>query len=147
VKAKIKGHEVRLLVDPGTRGLLVYRNRLRTSPEQLHFDPNASLSTAGGTTHVRGFQLRYRSARLISAHATWHKTKQRTWAGAERVKAEMRAARDGSAVAAEEVQVTVAQAIDMFLAENIGQELSAMLRELMREALGLIHSDELKSHA
>jgi predicted aspartyl protease len=53
VKAKIEGHEVRLLVDSGTRGLLVYRNRLRTSPEQLHVDPNASLSTAGGATHVK----------------------------------------------------------------------------------------------
>jgi predicted aspartyl protease len=52
VKAKIEGHEVRLLVDSGTWGLLVYRNRLRTSPEQLHADPNASISTAGGRTHV-----------------------------------------------------------------------------------------------
>ena len=49
VKAKIEGHEVRLLVDSGTWGLLVYRNRLRTAPEQLHVDPNASISTAGGT--------------------------------------------------------------------------------------------------
>jgi len=53
VKAKIEGHEVRLLVDSGTWGLLVYRNRLRTAPERLRFDPNASISTAGGMTHVR----------------------------------------------------------------------------------------------
>jgi predicted aspartyl protease len=53
VKAKIEGHEVRLLVDSGTWGLLVYRNRLRTAQEQLRFDPIASISTAGGTTHVR----------------------------------------------------------------------------------------------
>jgi len=32
VKANIKGQEVRLLVDSGTWGLLVYRNRLRTTP-------------------------------------------------------------------------------------------------------------------
>jgi hypothetical protein len=54
VKAKIAGQEVRLLVDSGTGGLLVYRNRLRTAPEQLHVDPNGSISTpAGGGTHVR----------------------------------------------------------------------------------------------
>ena len=53
VKAKIEGQEVRLLVDSGTWGLLVYRNRLRTAQEQLRFDPNASISTAGGMTHVR----------------------------------------------------------------------------------------------
>jgi predicted aspartyl protease len=53
VKATIEGQEVRLLVDSGTWGLLVYRNRLRIAPKQLHVDPNASISTAGGTTHVR----------------------------------------------------------------------------------------------
>ena len=54
VKAKIAGQVVRLLVDSGTGGLLVYRNRLRTAVEQLHIDPNASISTAaGGGTHVR----------------------------------------------------------------------------------------------
>lgn len=53
VKAKIEGHEVRLLIDSGTWGLLVYRNRLRTAQEQVRFDPIASISTAGGMTHVR----------------------------------------------------------------------------------------------
>jgi hypothetical protein len=53
VKAKIEGHEVRLLIDSGTWGLLVYRNRLPTAQEQLRFDPIASISTAGGMTHVR----------------------------------------------------------------------------------------------
>jgi predicted aspartyl protease len=54
VKAKIAGQEVRLLVDSGIGGLLVYRNRLRTAVEHLHIDPNASISTAaGGGTHVR----------------------------------------------------------------------------------------------
>ncbi|MGA9811984.1 MAG: aspartyl protease family protein [Terriglobales bacterium] len=52
VKAMIEGQEVRLLVDSGTPGLLVYRNRLRIAPKQLHVDPNASISTAGGATHV-----------------------------------------------------------------------------------------------
>ena len=53
VKVKIEGQEVRLLVDSGTWGLLVYRNRLRTAQEQLRFDPSASITTAGGMTHVR----------------------------------------------------------------------------------------------
>jgi hypothetical protein len=53
VRANIKGQEVRLLVDSGTWGLLVYRNRLRTAQEQLRFDPIASISTAGGMAHVR----------------------------------------------------------------------------------------------
>jgi predicted aspartyl protease len=53
IRAKIAGEEVRLLVDSGTGGLLVYRNRLRTAVEQLHIDPSASVSTAaGGRTHV-----------------------------------------------------------------------------------------------
>lgn len=54
IKAKIAGQEVRLLVDSGTGGLLVYRNRFRTTVEQLNIDPSASISTAtGGGTHVR----------------------------------------------------------------------------------------------
>lgn len=48
MKAKIAGQEVRLLVDSGTGGLLVYRNRLRTTAEQLHIDPNAFISTPAG---------------------------------------------------------------------------------------------------
>ena len=53
VTVKIEGQEVRLLVDSGTWGLLVYRNRLRTEQEQLRFDPSVSISTPGGMTHVR----------------------------------------------------------------------------------------------
>jgi predicted aspartyl protease len=53
VTVKIEGQEVRLLVDSGTWGLLVYRNRLRTAQRQLQFDTNASISTAGGMTQVR----------------------------------------------------------------------------------------------
>src|SRR5206468_4731241 len=48
VRARIAGQEVRLLVDSGTGGLLVYRNRLRAAVEQLHIDPNASISTPAG---------------------------------------------------------------------------------------------------
>jgi hypothetical protein len=53
VKAMIEGHEVRLLVDSGTWGLLVYRNRLQTTQQQVHFDSSVSISSPGGITHVR----------------------------------------------------------------------------------------------
>ena len=53
VKARIAGQEVRLLVDSGTGGLLLYRNRLRIASEQLRVDPTTSIYTpAGGGTHV-----------------------------------------------------------------------------------------------
>jgi Aspartyl protease len=53
VKAMIEGQAVRLLVDSGTWGLLVYRNRLQTTQQQVHFDSNVSISSPGGMTHVR----------------------------------------------------------------------------------------------
>ncbi len=54
IRAKMAGQEVLLLVDSGTGGLLMYRNRLRTALVQLRFDPNGSVSTvAGGGTHVK----------------------------------------------------------------------------------------------
>ena len=53
VKAIIDGQAVRLLVDSGTWGLLVYRNRLQTNLQQVHFDSNASISSPGGMTRVR----------------------------------------------------------------------------------------------
>jgi predicted aspartyl protease len=53
VKAMIEGQEVRLLVDSGTWGLLVFRNRLQTTQHQDQFDSNVSISSAGGMTHVR----------------------------------------------------------------------------------------------
>jgi hypothetical protein len=56
VKAMIEGQEVRLLVDSGTWGLLVYRNRLRTTQSQVHFDSNAAISSPGGVTHVGWFR-------------------------------------------------------------------------------------------
>jgi hypothetical protein len=52
VKAMIEGQAVRLLVDSGTWGLLVYRNRLQTTQQQLHFDSSVSISSPGGMTHV-----------------------------------------------------------------------------------------------
>lgn len=52
VRAKIGGQEVRLLVDSGTWGLQVYRDRLQVGREQLRLDANASISTAGGMTRV-----------------------------------------------------------------------------------------------
>jgi len=53
VKAMIEGQAVRLLVDSGTWGLLVYRNRLQATQQQVHFDSNVSISSPGGMTHVR----------------------------------------------------------------------------------------------
>ena len=56
VKAKIEEQEVRLLVDSGTSGLLVYRNQLQTPSERLRLNPTASISTAGGMIHLRWFR-------------------------------------------------------------------------------------------
>jgi hypothetical protein len=53
VKALIEGEAVRLLVDSGTWGLLVYRNRLPTTQQKAHFDSNVSISSPGGMTYVR----------------------------------------------------------------------------------------------
>jgi predicted aspartyl protease len=52
VRARIGGQELRLMVDSGTWGLLVYRDRLQVRREQLRLDANASISTAGGMTRV-----------------------------------------------------------------------------------------------
>jgi hypothetical protein len=53
----IEGHEVRLLVDSGTWGLLLYRNRLNATQQQVHFDSNASISSPGGFTHIGWFRV------------------------------------------------------------------------------------------
>jgi hypothetical protein len=53
VKAMIDGQPMRLLVDSGTWGLLVYRNRLQTTQQQGHFDASIAISSPGGMTHVR----------------------------------------------------------------------------------------------
>lgn len=56
VKATVQGQAVLLLVDSGTWGLLMYRNRLQTTPGQVHFDSNVSISSPGGMTHVGWFR-------------------------------------------------------------------------------------------
>lgn len=53
VEATIEGQEVRLLIDSGTPGLLLYRNRLQLVQDQTRFDPNAFLSIPGSVTHIR----------------------------------------------------------------------------------------------
>ncbi len=55
VEAKIEGHEVRLIVDSGTEGLVVYRNRLQTSQQRLRLDSNTSMSSPGGRTTQTGW--------------------------------------------------------------------------------------------
>ena len=60
VKAKIEGQEVRLLVDSGTSGLLVYRERLQARLEPLATNRDALISTAAGamrTAWVRASKL------------------------------------------------------------------------------------------
>jgi hypothetical protein len=34
----------------------MYRNQLQTLPQQIHLDPNVSISTASGMTHLRWFR-------------------------------------------------------------------------------------------
>lgn len=52
----IEEHPVRLLVDSGTYELLIYRNRLLATQEQLRFDSNGWLSSPGRMTHARWFR-------------------------------------------------------------------------------------------
>jgi predicted aspartyl protease len=56
VRATIGGQKLRLMVDSGTWGLLVYRDRLQVRRELLRLDANASISTAGGTTRIGWFR-------------------------------------------------------------------------------------------
>jgi hypothetical protein len=56
VKMVIEGQPVRLIVDSGTWGLLVYRDRLHTTQQQANFDSNVSISSPGGMTQVRWFR-------------------------------------------------------------------------------------------
>jgi len=53
IKAKIKGQEVRLLVDSGTSALLIYRTRLKTKLEQLSPERDPQLSTSAGAISTR----------------------------------------------------------------------------------------------
>jgi hypothetical protein len=52
VNANIEGLKLCLLVDSGTWGLLVYRNRLQATSQQIHLDRNVSISNLGGKTRV-----------------------------------------------------------------------------------------------
>lgn len=52
VKARIAGQDVRLLVDSGTWGVLVYRDRLNVRREQLRLDANMSIYNVAGRTGV-----------------------------------------------------------------------------------------------
>ena len=56
VKAKIEGHELRLLVDSGTWGLVVYRDRLWTTQERLRFDAKSLVSSTGGLAPLGWFR-------------------------------------------------------------------------------------------
>lgn len=59
VSAKIGGDDFRLLVDSGTPGLLLFRNRLTRKAaklERLANDPNAPMFTAAGTMRAEWFR-------------------------------------------------------------------------------------------
>ena len=55
IKAKVEGQEVRLLLDSGTPGLLLYPNRIKTGPSTSPTNGAASIVTASGTTRSRWF--------------------------------------------------------------------------------------------
>ena len=52
VKAEVEGQQLRLLLDSGTPGLLLYRNRIDTKPDKLRVDPSRLVFTAGGMNQV-----------------------------------------------------------------------------------------------
>lgn len=58
VKVNIAGHELRLLLDSGTPGVLVFRDRLRTSSLKLEelSNRNALMFTGAGTMQARWFR-------------------------------------------------------------------------------------------
>jgi len=56
VKVMIEGHPVRMLVDSGPMGLMVYRNRLHTTQEPLRFDSDAWVAGPGRITRIRWFR-------------------------------------------------------------------------------------------
>ena len=55
IKAQIEGQQLRLLVDSGTYGLLIYRERLKTYPAGFSTGQDASLSTAAGSMRTAWF--------------------------------------------------------------------------------------------
>jgi predicted aspartyl protease len=58
VQARIDGQKVRLLLDSGTRGVLLYRNRLTAMPITSHLDRRASISTGSGSSRLSGLRTR-----------------------------------------------------------------------------------------
>jgi len=54
VKAKVDGHEVQLLVDSGTPGLLIYRSRFEAGVER-RYSENALVETVTGMTKSQWF--------------------------------------------------------------------------------------------
>lgn len=57
VTAKIDGQDVRLLLDSGTEGLVIYRNRKLMQPAS-HLDRKASISTSSGSTRLSWLRTR-----------------------------------------------------------------------------------------
>jgi predicted aspartyl protease len=57
VHAKIDGQEVRLLLDSGTGGLVLYRNR-KVKPPTPDFDRKLSISTSSGSTRLSWLSTR-----------------------------------------------------------------------------------------
>ena len=55
VRAMVEGQEVRLLVDSGTAGLLIYRKRLTATLEPLPTNQDALISTAAGSMRTAWF--------------------------------------------------------------------------------------------
>ncbi len=55
VKVRVDGQEVRLLVDSGTAGLLIYRKRLMTTLEPLRTRQDALISTGAGSMRTAWF--------------------------------------------------------------------------------------------
>lgn len=55
IKAKVEGQEVRLLLDSGTPGLLLYSNRIKPKPWTTPASGDALIATASGTTRSRWF--------------------------------------------------------------------------------------------
>lgn len=58
VYAKIDGQKVRLLIDSGTEGLVLYRNRVTAMPAAPHFDRSASISTISGSNRLSWLKTR-----------------------------------------------------------------------------------------
>jgi len=56
VRAQIDGQQLRLLVDSGTYGLLIYRERLKTYPAGFSTRQDASISTAAGSMRTAWFR-------------------------------------------------------------------------------------------